>query len=245
MPHPGGEPPPGREPEVAVQVAEVAQDPGAAAEDLDLLILEARHLAFQPAPLPLDHAQVLEGCETPLDDRTAGAGHLHDRAPQLGHLGGSFGFLAPRPPQPAEQVFESRAGRRAVAARPVRERVRGEGLEARLQVRDPGAPLERGEGPPQQRFGIPHRPPREQVQDLRVRGRECGDHGVGSGASERQPLVGLGPRLDGDDRDAEGVASPPARPSGHLMELRGGERFRTRRSVAVQGGEEHGARRDV
>src|SRR5207302_7059452 len=86
MPDPGGEPSPGREPEVAVQVAEVAQDPGAAAEDLDLLILEVRHLAFQPAPLPLDHAQVPEGRKTPLDDRAAGAGHLHDRAPQLGDL---------------------------------------------------------------------------------------------------------------------------------------------------------------
>src|SRR5207302_572744 len=38
MPDPGGEPSPWREPEVAVQVAEIAQDPGAAAEDLDLLI---------------------------------------------------------------------------------------------------------------------------------------------------------------------------------------------------------------
>ena len=163
MPDPGGEPSPGREPEIAVQIAELAQDPGAAAEDLDLLILEVGHLAFQPAPLPLDHAQVLDGRETPLDDRAAGAGHLHDRAPQLGHLRGRFGFLAPRPPQPAEQMFEPGAGRRAVAARPVRERVRGEGIEARPQVRDPGAPLECGEGPPQQRFRIPHRPPGQQV----------------------------------------------------------------------------------
>src|SRR5207237_8395053 len=72
MPDPGGEPSPGREPEIAVQIAELAQDPGAAAEDLDLLILEVGHLAFQPAPLPLDHAQVLDVREPRLADPAAG-----------------------------------------------------------------------------------------------------------------------------------------------------------------------------